>query len=108
MSIPEPTGVIDTLEKFPDESRVYGFDFSDVTEVANGAQLVTPTLSIPGTDGNLVLGTASVSQNEVLVQVSGGTPGRTYLVQCDVATDAAPPAVLTMFFKLLILDPSLL
>lgn len=108
MSIPDPSGIIDTLEKFPEESRVYGFDFADFSEVAAGAKLIAPVIALPDTDGNLVVGSATVSETDVLVQISGGTPGRTYLVQCDVSTDAAPPAVIADYVKVLILDPSLL
>jgi len=106
MSIPQPSDSLATLEKYPDESRLYAFDFSDVEEVANGASLILPvvTADLEG----LVVGVPTVSDAQVLVQLSAGVAGRVYLLGCDVQTNEPSPSVLSMFVKLYVIDPSTL
>lgn len=77
------------LSKTSNESRVYTFDFTNVTEIAGGDTLTgTPTVSANPT--GLTIGTPAVAgaAKKVTVRLSGGTSGVNYVVSCIVATTA--------------------
>lgn len=100
-----PTSVLQS-QKYPDESRLFTFDFSTFPEILSGNTLVTPTVTATPADGNFVVGTPGVSGNSVTVQLSAGAPGQTYVVKCDVTTNASPAAILTRYLKMFVVDPT--
>lgn len=81
-----------TLRKYPEDVRLYVFDFSAFPELAAGETLSSP--SVPAVSG-LVIGTPQVTEvtrdgvaagKAVEVTISGGTSDTTYEVACSVST----------------------
>lgn len=80
-----------TLYKFPVEERVFGFDFSNQVEIADGEETVAAVNDVDATllrgDGEITLGTPAIyTGNKVGFQVTGGTLGDIYEVTCSIIT----------------------
>lgn len=67
--------------KDPSADLDYTFEWHDWLE--DGDEVVGYELFIPA---DLTLGTHSLSQNEVRYWVSGGVPGTTYEIVCEIET----------------------
>lgn len=92
---------ITTLEKFREESRLFSFDFSLQPELRTVPPAVLDAPAVTATPDGLTIGTPAVSGTRVNVQLSEGTNGVTYLVECLVNTDGG--AVIAGIGKLKIL-----
>jgi hypothetical protein len=96
------------LEKYPGESRLYSFDFSDQPEIVAGAILVGVPV-VTATPAGLTIGSAVVAGAGKLVNVplsggtiSGGPDPTVFLCECVVSTNGG--AILNGFGKLSILN----
>lgn len=82
-----------TLYKFPVEERIYGFDFSNQTEISDGEETLSAVNDVDATllrgSGEITIGTPSIyTGNKVGFTVSGGTRGDIYEVVCSVITSS--------------------
>jgi hypothetical protein len=78
-----------TLVKYPEERRVFYFDFSQQPELESFDTLTgTPavTQAVRSGSGALTLGTPFVSEARVGVEISGGVLASSYTLQCNVTT----------------------
>ena len=80
-----------TLYKYPEESRLYGFDFSEQPELATSTLTGTPTITsrLKSGSGTLTIGTASISGSIVQFRVTGGTIGAVHEILCRVSTSGS-------------------
>jgi len=68
------------LRKCATESRKFVFDFATWEEIVAGGSVSSATVTV--SPSGPTLGTPSVTTPKVYVQVSGGTAGTTYTLEC--------------------------
>lgn len=78
------------LYKYPEESRLYAFDFADQTEIAGGDTLASGATVTDLTSGSatLVIGAAAISGTQVQANISGGAAGDSTTLLAQVTTAA--------------------
>lgn len=69
--------------KDPNADLDYTFDWNDWFEEGDTDEIVGYEILVPS---ELTLGTHSLSQGEVRYWISGGVPGTTYEIVCEIET----------------------
>lgn len=75
-----------TVVKTPEESDLYGFDWTDL--LADGETLSGTPVVTEITTTDLTFGSPSINGSVVEVRISGGTAGVSYCLKCKVTTSA--------------------
>jgi hypothetical protein len=93
------------LAKFPDENRVFNFDFSRVSELVAGATGVSVVISPTPELNNLTLGSPTIDASGTLVSIpiAAGGANITYLLECVLTLSSG--SVVTGLGLLLIVNP---
>jgi hypothetical protein len=99
---------IETLEKFPDEVRAFGFDFSEQPELESGQTVSSATFGWQSADPlatALVFGPIGIGLDGIIqATIAQGRPATLYLVTCEVVTSAF--AIIEIVGKLYVLNVS--
>jgi hypothetical protein len=85
-----------TLYKYPDDDRLYDFDFSLQAELVDGQTIASATVDQTvrsGGSGALTIGTPAISGGRVQVQITGGVEGSTYALTCEITTSSGSKIV---------------
>jgi hypothetical protein len=98
-----PSGV---LAKFPDDDRIFNFNFSGIDEIQNGAVGVSAVISPTPQLNNLTLGSPSIDSSGAIVSVriSAGGASITYLLECNLTLDSG--SVIVGLGLLTVIDPN--
>lgn len=96
-------------DKYPDDSRVGTFDFSELPEMAGAGHVASATITADPDDhaepGGLQIGTPTVPVDNtdiVKAQISGGIAGTEYVLTCEATTDLAAVIVLPGRLRILV------
>jgi hypothetical protein len=79
-----------TLTKFPEETRLYAFDFANQKEIADGSALSAPvaiTVLTAQAGGAIVIGDPQIVGTKVQFLLSGGTAGDVFDLLCTTYTN---------------------
>lgn len=72
------------LTKLPAESRLFFFDFALYAELIASQTLSSPAVTVD--DDSLTLGSPTVVGSKVRINISEGTAGQKYTLQCVAST----------------------
>lgn len=96
------------LQKYPDDDRVFVFDFTSAAEFEDALTAVSAVASVlnPSGGGILVLTVGTIDPSGVVpVRITNGSGGTTYLIQCELTLSDG--SVLVGLGQLLVINPSI-
>lgn len=93
------------LLKFPDDDRIYNFDFSRSPEIAAGLTPVSAALIVAPFPSSLGAVIETIDPSGIVaVRVAAGAAAVTYSLECNLALSDG--SVLSMFGLLAVVDPN--
>lgn len=89
------------IDKAPDDSRVYGFDFYQFPELRGGDTVASGVITA---DTGINVFTPTASGTSLLAQISGGTAGTTYRLK--IVVTLASGTILATFADVAVAEPA--